>query len=125
MPSNFDKLNLKRQREIVVINAPASFEPELDAFKDVAVPRDVKKEKAIDFAIAFATRQAEVDALSKALGAKTEGDALLWFAPASHSNRRDTRRRQVSSTWPRFTVVQHDCDSKLSGFPALPRMTPV
>ena len=42
--------------------------------------RDVKKAKAIHFAIAFATQQAEVDALSKALTAKAEGDALIWFA---------------------------------------------
>ena len=80
MPSIFDKLNLKLQREIVVINAPASFEPELATLKDVVVLRDAKKAKAVHFAIAFATRQMEVDALSKALAAKAEGDALIWFA---------------------------------------------
>ena len=80
MPTLFQKLNLKLQREIVVINAPASFEPELAAFKDVVVLRDAKKAKAIQFAITFATKQAKVDALSKALAAKAEGDALLWFA---------------------------------------------
>ncbi len=80
MPTLFEKLNLKQQREIVVINAPASFEPELAGLKDVVVLRDVKKVKAVHFAIAFATKQAEVDALSKALAVKAEGDALLWFA---------------------------------------------
>ena len=80
MPTLFDKLNLKLQREIVVINAPASFEPELAALKDVVVLRDAKKAKAVHFAIAFATKQIEVDALSKALVAKADGDALLWFA---------------------------------------------
>lgn len=80
MPTVFEKLNLKLQREIVVINAPASFEPELAALNDVVVLRDAKKAKAVHFAIAFATKQAEVDALSKALTGKAEGDALLWFA---------------------------------------------
>ncbi len=80
MPTLFEKLNLKLQREIVVINAPASFEPELAALKDIVVLRDVKKVKAVHFAIAFATKKAEVDALSKALTVKAEGDALLWFA---------------------------------------------
>ena len=80
MPTVFEKLNLKQQREIVVINAPASFEPELAALKDVVVLRDVKQAKAVHFAIAFATKQMEVDALSRALTAKAEGDALLWFA---------------------------------------------
>ena len=80
MATVFEKLNLKLQREIVVINAPASFEPELAALMDVVVLRDAKKAKAVNFAIAFATKRAEVDALSKALAAKAEGDALIWFA---------------------------------------------
>ena len=80
MATVFEKLNLKLQREIVVINAPASFEPELTALKDVVVLGDAKKAKVVHFAIAFATKQAEVDALSKALVSKAEGDALLWFA---------------------------------------------
>ena len=80
MPTLFQKLNLKLQREIVVINAPASFEPEVAALKDVVVLRDAKQAKAFHFAIAFATKQAEVDALSKALAAKAEGDALIWIA---------------------------------------------
>lgn len=80
MPTVFEKLNLKLQREIVVINAPASFETELAALKDVVVLRDAKQAKTVHFAIAFATKQMEVDALSNALAAKAEGDALLWFA---------------------------------------------
>jgi hypothetical protein len=88
MSSVFEKLNLKQQREIVVVNAPASFEPELLALQDVAVLRDPKKAKAIQFALAFATRQADVDALAEALAKKAEGDALLWFAyPKSTSKR--------------------------------------
>ena len=71
---------MKLQRKIVVINAPASFAPELAALTGVVVLRDLKKAKAVHFAIAFATKQAEVDALSRALAAKAEGDALLWFA---------------------------------------------
>ena len=88
MPSIFDKLNLKLQREIVVINAPASFEPELATLKEVVVLRDVKKANAIHFAIAFATRQMEVDALSKVLAAKAEGDALIWFAYPKGTSRK-------------------------------------
>ena len=71
---------MKLQRKIVVINAPASFAPELAALTGVVVLRDLKKAKAVHFAIAFATKQIDVDALSKALAAKAEGDALLWFA---------------------------------------------
>lgn len=88
MPSVFDKLNLKAQREILVVNAPASFEPELAALTGVAVLRDPKKAKAVQFALAFATKQAEVDSLAKLLAAQAEGDALLWFAYPKGSSKK-------------------------------------
>jgi hypothetical protein len=80
MPSVFDKLNWKQQREILVVNAPSSFEPELATLKDVVVLRNPGKAKEVHFALVFATTQAEVDTLSRSLAAKLEGDALLWFA---------------------------------------------
>jgi hypothetical protein len=80
MPTTFEKLNLKTRTEILVINAPASFETELKALKKVAVVRDPKQLKAVTFALAFVTKQAEVTALTKQLVAKASGDALLWFA---------------------------------------------
>ena len=80
MSSVFEKLNLKQQREILVVNAPSSFESKVAALKNVIVLRDPRKAKAVHFALAFATKQADVDALSLVLAAKAEGDALLWFA---------------------------------------------
>lgn len=76
----FKKLNLKEQREIVVVNAPESFEGELEGLEGVAVIRDLRKVSGISFALVFATRQAEVDSASKVLGKKAEGDAVVWFA---------------------------------------------
>ena len=38
--------------------------------------------------MAFATRQAEVDALSRVLANRAEGDALLWFAYPKGTSRR-------------------------------------
>ncbi len=75
----FKKLNLKDQTEICVVNSPLSFGGELAALQGIKVIRDLKKAKAIRFAIAFASKQAEVDSLSKTLAAKAEGDAVLWF----------------------------------------------
>jgi hypothetical protein len=88
MSSLFEKLNLKQRGEIVAVNAPSSFEPELAALKGVVVFRDPKKAKAVHFALVFATKQAEVDALSKVLAAKAEGDALLWFAYPKGTSKR-------------------------------------
>lgn len=88
MSSVFKKLNLKEQHEILVVNAPLSFEPELLALKDITVLRDPKQAKALRFALAFATRQAEVDELSGILARKAEGDALVWFAYPKGTSKR-------------------------------------
>jgi hypothetical protein len=87
MATIFEKLNLKTQDEIVVVNAPSSFEPEIDALLNVAdgniarkVVRNVASAKAIDFALAFVTQQAEVDKLASAICKRAEGDAIIWFA---------------------------------------------
>lgn len=88
MSSVFDKLNLKQQREILVISAPASFEPELAALKGVVVLKDAKKVQRVEFALVFATKQAEVDTWSKILAANAEGDALLWFAYPKGTSKR-------------------------------------
>jgi hypothetical protein len=81
MPTVFEKLNLKSQKSILVLNAPDSFEKELDTLgSTVKVHRQLDKLKSFEFALAFATKQTEVSRLSKALAAKAEGDAILWFA---------------------------------------------
>ena len=99
MPSIFEKLNLKQQREILVVNAPPSFEPELLALESVTVLRDPKKAKALHFALAFATKQAEVDALSQLLASKAEGDALLWFAYPKGTSKRYTCEFNRDTGW--------------------------
>ncbi|MGQ0600939.1 MAG: hypothetical protein ACT4QE_04485 [Anaerolineales bacterium] len=78
--SVFTKLNLKDQTTLVVLNAPESFEPELAALPDATVLRDVAAADKIDFALAFVTKQKEVDTLAKAVAKKARGDALVWFA---------------------------------------------
>lgn len=88
MPSVFEKLNLKAQDEILVINAPSSFEPELAALTGVTVLRDPEEARAVQFALAFATQQAEVDRLARLLVARAEGDALLWFAYPKGTSRK-------------------------------------
>ena len=45
MPTVFAKLNLKDQKQIVVLGSPDSFESELAALKDVEIIRDLKKAK--------------------------------------------------------------------------------
>jgi len=61
MPSVFGKLNVKDQKEILVLNAPASFEPELATLEGIEIIRDLKKLKTAPFSLAFVTAQQEVD----------------------------------------------------------------
>ncbi len=98
----FDKLNLTSQRRIVVIDAPPSLEPELAKLSGVEILRDVRKVAGADFVLAFATSQARVDALSRALAAATVGDAVVWFA------------------YPKGTSKRYQCDfNRDTGFDAI------
>ncbi len=76
----FEKLNLKATQTIMVVNAPASFEPEIAQLSGIAVHRTLAKMKTVSFALAFVTTRAELDSLSELLTRKAEGDAILWFA---------------------------------------------
>jgi hypothetical protein len=80
MPSIFEKLNLKGQREVVVLNAPASFEPELKSLNGVTIHRDLKRVAEAAFSLAFVTKKSEVDALAGPIAERARGDAIVWFA---------------------------------------------
>ena len=88
MATAFEKLNLKQHREILVVGTPSSFESELVSLVGVTVLRDLKKAKAVRFALAFTTKQAEVDSLAALLSSKAEGDALVWFAYPKGTSKR-------------------------------------
>lgn len=86
----FAKLNLKEQTEIVVLDAPESFEAELRRLRGVKVRRDLAAARVVPFALAFVTRQAEVDRLAKSLAKRVEGDAVVWFAYPKGTSKRYT-----------------------------------
>lgn len=87
MPILFDKLNLKEELEIVVLDAPASFEAELQTLRKVKVVRTLEAAGRVTFAIVFATQKSQVDRLSKSLASKASGDAILWFAYPKSTSR--------------------------------------
>ncbi len=97
-----DKLNFKDQPEILVVNSPPSFEPHLSRLTGVVVHHNVDAVSEVSFALAFVTRQQEVDAIASALAAKARGDAILWFA------------------YPKGTSKRYKCDfNRDSGWSAL------
>ena len=93
------KMNLKDQEEIVVLNAPKSFEPELKATGGAKVVRDAGKVKQIEFALAFVMTQKELDTAAKTLAAKAKGDAMLWFAYPKGTSKRYACEFNRDSGW--------------------------
>ena len=88
MSTVFHKLNLKDPREILVLDAPASFEPELDGLDGVRVIRRLEEANGIEFALVFVMQRSALERLSKALVARTAGDAVLWFAYPKGTSKR-------------------------------------
>jgi hypothetical protein len=88
MASVLEKLNYKGQTEILVINAPSSFESELARLTGVVVRRTVDDIAEISFSLAFVTQQKEVDAIARAVTAKAKGDAIVWFAYPKGTSKR-------------------------------------
>ena len=96
--ATFAKLNLKDQTEIVVLNAPASFEPELKSLKGVTVRRDAKGGD-IGFSVAFVMTQKEVDALAAQVAKKAKGDAIVWFAYPKGSSKKYKSQINRDNGW--------------------------
>jgi hypothetical protein len=84
----FNKLNLGAHDEIVLFNAPDSFESELKQLKGIKIVRDPSKPRTIKFGMAFAMTQAQLDRASKLLASGAEGDAVLWFAYPKGTSKR-------------------------------------
>ena len=88
MGSVFEKLNLKQQREILVLNAPATFGAEIRKLAGVAVHTQIPAGKPVAFALVFATQKAEVDSLAGPLAKAAPGDAIVWFAYPKGTSKR-------------------------------------
>ena len=76
----FDKLNLKEQTKIVVLNTPESFEPELSGLKGVTILRQLQVAGKIDFLIDFVNKKAEITTLVQDITGKITQDPVIWLA---------------------------------------------
>ena len=95
----FKKLNLGAHREIVVLNAPDSFESELKQLKGIKILRDPGKAKEVAFGLAFAITQAQLDRASKTFAAASAGDAVIWFAYPKGTSKRYSCEFNRDSGW--------------------------
>jgi len=92
-------MNLKDQKQIVVLGSPASFETELAALNGVEIIRDLKKAKEVTFSLAFVTTQEQVDALAPAIARKAGGDAIVWFAYPKGTSKKYKSQINRDSGW--------------------------
>ena len=100
MSAIFRKLNLKGDGAVHVIDAPTSFEPELaEVGATNPVERSLDGVTGATFAMAFATRQHEVDAFAEAVARATEGDATVWIAYPKGSSKRYPCEFNRDSGW--------------------------
>jgi hypothetical protein len=88
MASVFEKLNLKDQQEIVVLNAPSSFEPEMARLAVMTIHHHLASVQKAGFVLAFVTRKSEVDTLSPQIARRAKGDAVVWFAYPKESSKK-------------------------------------
>jgi Bacteriocin-protection, YdeI or OmpD-Associated len=85
----FKKLNFKAPGELWIINAPASFDAEIKAMSENYTVYHEFSEP-LSFALTFATKQAEVDAIAHEFAQKTKGDTILWISYPKGSSKKYT-----------------------------------
>ena len=101
MPTSavFTKLNLRDLTDIVVLNAPQSFEAELKGLRGVTVRRVLTMRSTAKFVLAFVMQQKQVDALASVIARAAPGDAVVWFAYPKGTSKRYTCEINRDSGW--------------------------
>lgn len=95
----FAKLQLKDQKEIVLLSAPPTVELGLHDLPGVRVVTDLRDAGPVGFALAFVTTQQALDETARVLIDRAEGDAALWFAYPKASSRRYTCELTRDTGW--------------------------
>jgi hypothetical protein len=99
MPGVWDKLQLKDQKEVLVLNAPESFEPEIKRLKGLTIHRSLQGVKESPFSLAFVMTQPEVESAAKSITKLAKGDAVVWFAYPKGSSKRYTSTINRDNGW--------------------------
>ena len=77
----FKKMNFKKQRSIVVLNAPQSFQPNMVEMTDLTdVITSINDVESTEFILVFVTQQAEIDSQAPIFAKKIKEDGAIWFA---------------------------------------------
>lgn len=74
MTETFRKLSLNDQKRVVVLDAPESFESELESLVDLEMARTWEGESNPDFVLAFVQAKSEIDRLASVPGSYGTGE---------------------------------------------------
>lgn len=99
MPTIFEKLNLKEQTPILVLNAPGIFDAELATLTTATVIRKLAGLKELSFCLVFVTTQKEVDTLGPAIARLARADAVVWFAYPKGTSKKYRSEIKRDSSW--------------------------
>lgn len=100
-----EKLQMKGRQELVVVNAPDSFRPELARLPAIAIHTHLESVAETGFVLIFVTRKAEVDRLASVVAAKAPGDAVVWFAYPKGSSKKYFCDFNRDTGWDSFEAV--------------------
>ena len=89
MDAVFKKLNLKDQTTVIILNAPDSFEGNMDSIRDQAdIVTSLDGILEIEFVMVFVTKQTEIDAVVPKIAPLLKGDAILWMCYPKGTSRK-------------------------------------
>jgi hypothetical protein len=81
MNAIFKKLNYKNQSEVVVLNAPESFNSDLNEISELTIIKtSLSGVKGIEFILTFVTKKSEIDSMLQKINNILDDDGILWFA---------------------------------------------
>ena len=85
----FKKLNFKEEENICVLDAPAAFEPHLEAMREfTGIDRAPAAGRTYHFVLAFARQMTEMGAIAELLNGRLKTDPLLWIAYPKRSSKK-------------------------------------
>lgn len=85
----FAKLNLKEKTEVLVLHAPESFRPEMNAISGaVKVYETTESISEIVFAVVFVQTLQQIEDAIKSIGPQMKGDTVLWFCYPKASSKK-------------------------------------
>ncbi len=100
MDATFKKMNFKSEPEVLVLQAPQSFQANMQAMEGLTTFKTSLDDAGpLRFCIAFVTMQEEVDRFAEAIAPRMEGDAALWFCYPKGTSKKYTCNFNRDTGW--------------------------